>query len=500
MGEGIATTSGSVTVTRRPERFISDDKRVVTRFFEVGGEPRIRGVIERVLALSEKEVDRLSEEVRARFSPRHRHIERVLERHFAQVARFVGDPHSLTHNRRMLIGAYFTMEYSIESAALFNPSMVPHPDQQGAGPDELRFIMSLRATGEGHLSSIVFRTGKVEAGGHISFDPPSRYAVRLRVRTDRRYEKRLFFLKLIEMGAYTDASRAVLEELPAYFTYEQLDHTINQVRDRPGRPSPISESAENMLWLAKSNYHLELPPDTDPSDIVIFPTSENESRGIEDARLTRFVDDDGTVTYFGTYTAYNGFRILPQLLETTDFKDIQIHTLNGKYVQNKGMALFPRKIAGEYHMLSRIDGENMFLMRSENPHFWNQATKLQVPRYPWEFVQIGNCGPPIETEAGWLLLTHGVGPMRQYCIGVNLLDLDDPQNVIGHLERPLIMPQEDERDGYVPNVVYSCGGLVHQGTLIIPYAISDSATTFATVGLEELLDHLREPSPAALVL
>ena len=498
MGEGISTSNGAVKVTRRPERFISDDKRVITRFFEVGGEPRIRSVIERVMGLSEQEVDRLADEVREKFSPRHRYIERVLERHFAEVARFVNDPHSLSHNRRMLIGAYFTMEYSIESAALFNPSMVPHPDQTNAGPGELRFIMSLRATGEGHLSSIVFRTGKIEAGGHILFDPPSRYASRMRLRPDRRYEKRLFFLKLIEIGAYTDAARIVLEDLPEYFTYQQLDHAINEVRDRPDRPSPISETADNMLWLAKSNYHLEVPPDADPSDIVIFPSSENESRGIEDARLTRFVDDDGSVTYYGTYTAYNGYRILPQMFQTPDFHTIEVHTLNGKYVQNKGMALFPRRIGGDYHMISRIDGENMFLMHSHNPHFWNHADRMAVPRYPWEFVQIGNCGPPIETEAGWLLLTHGVGPMRQYCIGVNLLDLHDPQRVIGHLEQPLIMPEEDERDGYVPNVVYSCGGLAHGNTLVIPYAISDSATTFATVELDELLDHLTSGKRAAV--
>jgi len=198
------------------------------------------------------------------------------------------------------------------------------------------------------------------------------------------------------------------------------------------------------------------------------------------------------LVYFGTYTAYNGYRILPQLLETEDFTDIKVHTLNGKYVQNKGMALFPRRIDGLYHMVSRLDGENMFLMKSDNTHFWNEAVPLQAPQYPWEFVQIGNCGPPIETEAGWVLLTHGVGPMRQYCIGASLLDLNDPSKVIGHLKNPLIVPQEHEREGYVPNVVYTCGALLNGDLLMIPYAVSDSATTFATVSMSDLLSVLTD--------
>ncbi|MEO1237346.1 MAG: glycosidase, partial [Planctomycetota bacterium] len=218
-----------------------------------------------------------------------------------------------------------------------------------------------------------------------------------------------------------------------------------------------------------------------------------------DVRLTHFTDNDGAVTYFGTYTAYNGFRILPQLFETQDFSTIEIHTLNGRYVQNKGMALFPRKIDGFYHMISRLDGENMFLMKSDNVHFWNECQKLAAPLYPWEFVQIGNCGPPIETEHGWLLLTHGVGPVRQYCIGACLLDLDDPSKVIGHLDQPLIIPNQEERDGYVPNVVYTCGALAHAGHLVIPYAMSDSATTFATVKMGELMDQLTNHSKSCPV-
>jgi predicted GH43/DUF377 family glycosyl hydrolase len=485
-----ARATVKLKVTRHPDRFISDDRRVITRFFQIGDEARVMAVLRRVAELTDGEVTSLLKRVLDDFGDRHRRIETVLENHFDFVRPCMEQPDELTLERRLLIGSYFTMEYSIESAALFNPSIVPHPNQDGMGEGELRFIMSLRATGEGHVSSIVFRTGKVDTQGEITFDPPSKYAARLRMSTDQVYEKNLFFYKLIEMAAYNETARVILDAMPEFFTYRDLDHTIAQLRDRPNNPAAFSETSENMLWLARSNYHLLVPPDADPSEIVIFPTSENESKGIEDLRMTRFVDDDGKVTYYGTYTAYNGFRILPQLLETEDFTDIKVHTLNGKYVQNKGMALFPRKIDGLYHMISRLDGENMFMMRSDNTHFWNEAVKLQAPRYPWEFVQIGNCGPPIETEAGWVLLTHGVGPMRQYCIGASLLDLNDPSKVIGHLKDPLIVPEANEREGYVPNVVYTCGALLNNDLLMIPYAVSDSATTFATVSMSDLLGTL----------
>lgn len=479
-----------LSVKRHPDRFISDDRRVITRFFQVGDETRVMSVLRRVADLPDGEVTKLLERVLVDFSDRHRRIEDVFELHFDFVRPLLERPEALSRERRLLIGSYFTMEYSIESAALFNPSIVPHPDQSGMAADELRFIMSLRATGEGHVSSIVFRTGKVDQDGEITFDPPSKYAARLRMRTDQVYEKNLFFYKLIEMAAYNEAARKILDSLPEFFTYRDLNHMVAQLRDDPSNPPTFNETSENMLWLARSNYHLLVPPDADPSEIVIFPTSENESKGIEDLRMTRFIDDDGKVTYFGTYTAYNGFRILPQLLETEDFTDIKVHTLNGKYVQNKGMALFPRKIDGMYHMISRLDGENMFMMRSDNTHFWNEAVKLQAPRYPWEFIQIGNCGPPIETEAGWVLLTHGVGPMRQYCIGASLLDLEDPSKVIGHLNNPLIVPEANEREGYVPNVVYTCGALLNGDLLMIPYAVSDSATTFATTSMSDLVEAL----------
>ena len=253
----------------------------------------------------------------------------------------------------------------------------------------------------------------------------------------------------------------------------------------------LNDTIEKVLWLARSNYELKFREDRRISEKVIFPVSENESRGIEDARFVRFIDDDGEVIYYATYTAYNGFDILPQLLETSDFISFKIRTLNGKEAQNKGMALFPRKIDGRYMMISRQDGENMYIMTSDHLHFWHKAKLLQEPKYSWEFIQIGNCGSPMETEAGWILLTHGVGAMRKYCIGAYLLDLEDPSKVIGRLAEPLLSPTEEEREGYVPNVLYSCGAIINNDEVIIPYSMSDTASGFAVVSVKELLSRLQ---------
>lgn len=484
----------SLTINRRSEKFSSDDRRVITRFFSPGDEARVEAVIERVLSLSESEASELLTHVLQDFNARHKDIGAVFAEHYEQVKQQVSHDGDLSRSRQLLIGAYFTMEYAIESAALFNPSIVPHPRQDDLPQGATRFIMSLRATGEGHISSIVFRTGVLDGGGNIQFDPLSPYASRMRTVEDRLYVKHTFWLKLIEMGAYNELADAVLGRLGEQFKFHELNESINQTRASLEPAEPFQETVENMVWLARSNYQLQMPANADASEVVIFPTSDNESRGIEDVRLVRFVDDDGSVYYYGTYTAYNGFRILPQLIETKDFQTIKVHTLNGRFVQNKGMALFPRKIDGWYMMISRLDGENLYLMKSDNIHFWNDAQILQVPEYPWEFVQIGNCGSPIETDAGWILLTHGVGPMRQYCIGASLLDRNDPSKVIGQLSEPLIVPTEEERDGYVPNVVYTCGAMIHNDVLVIPYAISDIATTFATVPVPDLLEHLTSSS------
>ena len=374
--------SPPLTVVRMPEKFISDDTRVITRPFLPGDEKRIRRIIDRLLALPEEEVRALLVQVLADFATRHKDIGDVFLEQFRQVTDCLDEGTEVSHERRMLIGSYFTMEYSIESAALFNPSIVPHPDQSGLPTGSTRFIMSLRATGEGHVSSIVFRTGVIDVSGEISFDPVSRYVERARKVKDRVHEKERFFLKLIEMGGYSDAAQTVLDRLGDEFTFTDLVEAIYDAAEGQAESTQFQEAADNMRWMARSNYHLTFPEDCTPSEVVIFPISENESRGIEDARFVRFVDDDEEVMYYGTYTAYNGIRVLPQLLATKDFRHFRITTLNGKYVQNKGLGLFPRQFGGWYAMISRLDGENMFLMKSTNIRFWNEAEMLQQPTFP----------------------------------------------------------------------------------------------------------------------
>lgn len=436
-----------VTVKRLPVTFKSDTRRVITRFFDPGGESRIRNVVERVAQLSDTEVARWLELVSRRFRARHSDIVAVFGRNHDTAMSLIGQSDGIGEDRRMLIGSYFTMEYSIESAALFNPSIVEHPNQRDLPDGAVRFILSLRATGEGHVSSVVFRTGVIGSDHEIQMDPPSRLTHRIGVFPDKQYSKPHFRRKLMEMSVQEAVINPVLDKLGDSFAMVQLEHAIAAANAEAANGDLPEDAIEAMRWLARSNYQLELPRDAETSELVIFPQTSNESRGIEDLRMVRFVDDDDTVTYYGTCSAFDGFRVLPQLIETSDFRTIGIHTLNGARVQAKGMALFPRRIGGHYVMCSRSDGENLYIMRSDFPHFWEDAELLQTPQRPWEFVQIGNCGSPLETPEGWLLLTHGVGPMRTYGIGAMLLDLDDPLKVVGILDEPLIVPTERERDG-----------------------------------------------------
>jgi predicted GH43/DUF377 family glycosyl hydrolase len=480
----------ALRVRRLPVTFSSDIRRVITRFFDPGGAARIRNVAERVNALSDTQVDRILDDIFLRFRTRHGNIASALEENYRTAMALIGESDHASHNRRMLIGAYLTAEYSIESAALFNPSIVPHHSQRNLPAGAVRFIMSLRATGEGHVSSIVFRTGVIYSDHRIQIDPCSRLTRPGRVVPDKQYEKALFRRKLNDIGVYEAVADLVLDRLADSFTSAQLEQAITAVRVAASGEVPFEKTLQDIRWLARSNYQLELSAETAASEVVIFPQTSNESHGIEDLRMVRFVDDDGTITYYGTCTAFDGYRVLPQLIETRDFLTIGVHTINGARAQNKGMALFPRRIGGHYVMCSRIDGENLYIMASDIVHFWESAELLQTPRSPWEFVQIGNCGSPLETPQGWLLLTHGVGPMRTYCIGAMLLDLDDPLKVIGCLDEPLVAPTERERDGYVPNVAYTCGAMIHNGQLYLPFATSDIITRFATVSLDSLLSRL----------
>jgi predicted GH43/DUF377 family glycosyl hydrolase len=465
-----------------------ESARVIIRAFIPSSARRLSTIIGRVLALTEDEVEAELASVHAEFDSRHLDIETALLQHFTKVQSEIFTQRSLSRSRQMLIGAIFSGEYSLESAALFNPSMVPHPDQSGVAEGGLRFILSLRATGEGHISSIEFREGVISPAGHITLTPVSRFVSLPGVEPNPGYRKKRFLIKLHEMGFDNECTTSVMDTLGTEFTRSELTASTTRVR----RESvPLSHESKGTLdciqWLADSNYEVRFPSKLAISERILFPFSDNESNGIEDARFVRFTDDDGSVIYYATYTAYNGKAILPQFIETQDFLHFRILTLNGSAVQNKGMAIFPRRIQGRYAMLSRQDDENLFVMFSDNAHYWSDPHLILRPAEAWESVKIGNCGSPIETDAGWLVITHGVGPMRKYCIGAALLDLEDPTRVIKRLRQPLLSPEGNEREGYVPNVVYSCGSLIHGGQLILPYAMSDKATAFASIPLTDLL-------------
>lgn len=402
----------------------SDPKRVLLRPFFPGTEERARKVIARIMALSEKETGAEIKAIMEDFNWRHHNLEHFFLQRMEQLRHLIPTDQSLSEERKLLVGAYFSHEYSIEAAALFNPSMVWHPDQSGLSTGSRRFVISLRATGEGHISSLTFRSGVIGSKDNITLSPSSRFTV---------------------------------------------------------SPEIVTNDGGH-----KAHFEAEYPLE----ERVIFPYVPEESNGIEDARFVEFRDDDGDITYYATYTAYDGHNIRCRLLETKDFLNFNFRSLKGEGVQNKGLALFPRKINGRYTMLGRQDNENNYIMFSDQVDVWETKKLIQEPAFPWEYVQMGNCGSPVETEAGWLVLTHGVGAMRKYNIGAILLDLENPARVVGRMQAPLITPNEDEREGYVPNVVYSCGGQIHNGKLIIPYAMSDYASGFAIVDLAELLRKL----------
>jgi predicted GH43/DUF377 family glycosyl hydrolase len=491
----------SVNVTRSRHRLLPDARRVLAKPYSPGeevlpdGSTRAGQLVQRVLSIPEAEVSGLLAEILASYTARHRAFPEILERHFLLVAEHVRSVEQLSRERRLLLGAYFTHEYSVEAAALFNPSIVLGPDQTGLGPGQRRFVMSLRAVGEGHLSSIEFRSGVLDGAGELSFDPPGVFLIPGARTAPRSYNKRRFSAKLSELGAANELAGSVLGRLANDFTLADLEASL-VVLEQNGPPHAIwFETVKIIRVLASSNYVTTFPPDSSISERVIVPAGPNETRGMEDARFVRFTGSDGAVKYYATYTAYDGFEIVPQLIETDDFVTFAISTLNGAAAQNKGMALFPRQIGGKFAMLSRRDRENLHVAFSDNVHFWNDVTELYRPSMPWELLHGGNCGSPIETDAGWLVLTHGVGPMRCYTLGALLLDLEEPGRVIGVLPHPLLVPNEAEREGYVPNVLYTCGALVDGDRLVIPYGFSDSGIGVASLFLPELLSELCASGP-----
>jgi predicted GH43/DUF377 family glycosyl hydrolase len=498
----------SVEVRRCTIELRPDASRVIGRPYlpseqgPPGSYSRVRRLVDRVVALPSPTVAAELADVRRRFDARHVDLMQVIDRSYEELAHHVPIPPDLSPEQRALLGAYVSHEYSIEAAALTNPSLVVAPDQAGVPEGSLRIVVSLRAVGEGHISSIEFRTGLVDEHGEVTIDPPDPPVLGHRRRPV--FDRSVFEATLAELvptaslGGRQDGHRRgpvdrALERLDERFTMEELEVALQKVSAEAPHDDVTAMMVQTVHWLAMSNYELVFPSWSSVSSRVIFPEGPAESHGMEDLRLVRFARDDGTSVYYGTYTAFDGMHVLPQLIVSEDLTHFRMATLTGATARNKGIALFPRALDGRYAALARSDNENNFLMFSEHVRIWETADRIQVPVRPWELMQIGNAGAPIETEAGWLVITHGVGPMRTYALGAVLLDIDEPGWILGHLREPLLLPEEDERDGYVPNVVYSCGQVTWAGNLILAYGASDTTTRFAVIDLDELLSALTSP-------
>ena len=483
-------TKESINVRRLPIRLMPDSGRTITRFFWPG-EERAKKIIKRVKQLSPDNISGLLKDLLKQFSPVNPGLKEILIENYEMAAENVGLGDENDRDVRMLIGAYFSMEYAFESAALFNPSMVPAYDQSDVPDGSLAFIMSLRAVGEGHISSIIFRRGSIDEKGNIKINPAALQARAFKREEDRKFKKAAAHEELNNLAIQNEFTEAVLSELPDTFSFATLEETIERLAPKYEDQEAFHRTSGLLRMVAESEYEISVNWPFDLENMVLFPISTRESHGMEDMRLVRFEEEDGTIRFYGTYTAYNGRDIVPQVLEVSPQDYAVVRIMWGKFAKNKGMAFFPKRIDGQYAMIGRIDNENLFLLKSDSIHCWDNAKRIIEPKFDWEFVQMGNCGSPLSTEEGWLLLTHGVGPMRKYCIGAVLLDLNDPSKVVARLKEPLMSPIEEERSGYVPNVVYSCGALIHRDMLVIPYGISDMASGFAIVNLQELMSNLK---------
>ena len=478
-----------VSVQRKNLNFLPDSSRVVARYF-MNGDLRTRNLLFRIFLMTEAQVRESLEQTLREFANRHRNISRVFLKHCENIRGIIESMginfNSISEEQKMLIGSYCTMEFSLESAAFFNPSMIEDFDQLYLRKGETRVIISFRATGEGHISSLVFRRGILDADNNLRLSKIGDSIDKAEIYRKQLYDKPQFIKRLKEMRIDEQYTKGIMDSLPDPFEYYVLKNTVSNLMKDPDLSAGQRIALEEITWLIESFYDIQFHKDSDLTERVIFPISDSESNGIEDARFVRFEEEDGSMTVYATYTAYNGHTILPKLISTKDFYTFRIMPLRGSGAQGKNLALFPKKINGKYAMLSRVDGVNNYLMYSDRTAVWDNPQLIQEPKFTWEFTQIGNCGSPLWTENGWLVITHGVGPMRRYSIGASLFDLDDPSKEIGRLEEPLLMPLEEERNGYVPNVVYSCGSMIHNGFLILPYAVSDYSSTYAVVDMEEL--------------
>ncbi|MDB5232416.1 MAG: glycosidase [Chitinophagaceae bacterium] len=482
-------------VTRIKLRINPDSRKVIPRFFNTG-DTRSKELIAKILLMPEDVADVLLQQVQDEFASRYKSIQAIFLKHYDLVKHLMTAEveTTLSNNKKLLVGSYFTMEYSNEAAALFNPSIVEAPDQIGATEGQKNVIVSFRATGESHISSLVFKAAKLDENAVITFEPDGNFMTTGTVSQPKKDKKAEFAELLLSMNLPENVSSRILTRLPDTFSYKEIERVLKNALKTISSATEKQKIKYDILSMVNINYQLDFPTGSLLSERVIFPVTFTEKNGIEDARFVKFINDDGAVSYIATYTAYDGNFIMPQLIETKDFCRFRMSPLHGTAAINKNLALFPRKINGMYAMVSRIDAVNNYIMFSDDLYTWDTAQLLQQPKYPWEYIQIGNCGAPIETAKGWLLITHGVGPMRKYCLGASLFDINDPGIEIGRLSQPLLLPNEDERHGYVPNVVYSCGSIIHQDKLFIPYAVSDQATSFATVPLNDLLEEILNPA------
>ena len=489
--------SDTAKVTETGIELHQDRSRVIVRFFVPGredvgpGQSRAASVIDRILRLDEPVVDASMKGIDKHFADRHRDLHDYLSDHAEMVLPRVDTGVNLSEARQLLLGAAFTSEYAIEGAALCNPSAVIHP-QQGMNGDA-EFIMSVRGIGEGHISSIGFRTGRVTATGTVTLDPAGPFPATA-YGVPGLHHQSVFHARLAEIGDDHENAAYALNPLPERFDDAELNARIELLAAESVTRSQTSATVSHLRYLARTSYAVEFPISSSVSERVLWPQMPAERHGMEDARFVRFVGDDGEACYYATYTAFDGLNISQQLLETSDFNVFSSSAMGGAAAMGKGLALFPRKVNGHYVALSRSDRETNSIAFSDDLYCWNDSTPIQIPKESWDLVQLGNCGSPIETKNGWLVLTHGVGPMRIYSIGAMLLDLDEPQRVIARSAEPIISPSKGKRDGYVPNVVYSCGGFAHNDTLVLPYGIADQSIAIATLSIDQLISSMRRES------
>jgi len=479
-----------IGIARRTDVAIRPDvTRVVTKLFIpgqelVGGsESRTSSTVAEVMRLDETGVDRELATIMESFADRHEDITAVFDFHAQRVQAFLNE--EISPNRWQLLGAAFTHEYSLEGAAVCNPSIVAHPDQSGVAERGLRVLLSLRAIGEGHRSTICFRDGEIDAKGDIVINAPQRFPV-LAETTPTLLDRSVYKAYLRDKGIEGETSLTILDGLPEKFSRDELIQALERADGQSDIRINVAENAAVLRSFAENFYRSSFPPRSSVSQRVLWPSTILEANGMEDARFVE-MRIEGAARYVASYTAYDGTSVRQQLLETDDFVSFDSSPLVGVAAQNKGMAFFPRKIGERYVALSRYDRAHNFLAFSSDLRCWNDVEPLVLPIQPWEIIQTGNCGSPLELDEGWLVLTHGVGPMRTYGLGAVLLDLDDPSKVLGTLEEPLLAPSSSEREGYVPNVVYSCGSLIHEGTLYLPYGESDQNIGCATVEVDELV-------------